>query len=341
MTGRRLGQAATGFLVATLALQAAGCGEHRVTDPAVAQAETITAAAIRSRVAALADDSMRGRPTPSAALDVAAAYAAASFQQAGLGPGFTSGFLQTWDAAGGAAPNVVGILPGSDPVLRSEYVLFVAHLDHVGTVTDGLGCHADGADSLCNGADDNASGAAAVIELARALAGLSPAPRRSILFLLVSGEEEGLLGSSYYVAHPAEPLAATVAAVNLDMISRNAADSILVIGMGLSSLGASVADAAEAHRELGILPVAVGWPYGGSDHIPFGDAGVPTLAFFAGLHPDYHRGGDEVDRIDADKEARVVRLAFYAGLAVANADQRPGWIGAAPLRAGAAPGAPR
>jgi Peptidase family M28 len=341
MPGRRLAELRTGLVVTTLAWLAASCGEHRVTDAAVAAAETITAAAIRSHVATLADDSMRGRPTPSAALDLAAVYAVTTFRGAGLGPAFDSGFVQTWNTGTGTAPNVVGVLPGSDPALRSEYVLFVAHLDHIGTVADGLGCHADGADSLCNGADDNASGSAAVLELARVFGELSPAPRRSILFLLVSGEEEGLVGSSYYVAHPAVPLARTVAALNLDMISRNASDSLLVIGTELSSLGPLAAATAQAHPELHLRPAGVPWPYGGSDHIPFGSAGVPTLAFFTGLHADYHRASDETGRIDADKEARVVRLAFYLGLAIANADARPGWIAAVPARAGAGAGAPR
>ena len=323
MSGRRVSPGLLGAAVTILAV--GGCADRHPTDPALARAQTITALGMRGRIAALADDSMRGRFTPSRELDQAAAWAVAALQGFGLGPGPATGYLQTWNAPGGAAPNVIAVLDGADPQLRDEYVVFVAHLDHIGTTTAGRSCTAAGADSVCNGADDNASGAAAVIELARAFAGLEQRPARSLLFLLVSGEEEGLLGSQYYVAHPAVPLAQTVAAVNLDMISRNAPDSLLVIGMGVSSLGPRVAAVAAAHPELGLRPTGVGWPYGGSDHISFGVAGVPTVFFYAGHHADYHQPSDVVERADPDKAARIARLAFYLGVEVASSAARPAW----------------
>ncbi len=343
MAGWRL--ANTKLVIATLVALAPGCEGRHATDPVVARAGTITAAEIRSLVSAIADDSMRGRLTPGPALDELASYAIALFQAAGLGPGLPTGFRQTFNAAGAQSPNVVAVLPGSDPLLRAEHVVFVAHMDGIGTAAGGIGCSAAGADSICNGADDNASGTAAVLALARAFGGLTPRPRRSLLFLLVSGEEWGLVGSEYYVAHPSVPLAQTVAAINFDMISRNAPDSLLVIGADLSTLGPLVAATAQAHPELGLRTAALPWPYGGSDHIPFGSAGVPTLAFFTGLHADYHRPSDEVARTDPDKEARIVRLAFYAALAIANAAERPAWTGPPPgasvARGPAAAGPPR
>lgn len=310
------------------------CADRSATAPAGTGAESITAATMRRQVAAIAADSTRGRVTPSVQLDRVAAWAVAQFRADGLEPGDTAGYLQTWSAPGGSAPNAVAVLPGRDSVLAGEYVLFVAHMDHLGTVSTGAGCRLGGdlADSVCNGADDNASGTAAVLELAHAYGSLATRPRRSLVFLLVSGEEEGLLGSLHYVAHPAVPLAQTVAAVNLDMISRNAPDSLLVIGMAESSLGTLLGAVMAAHPELGLRPTGVPWPYGGSDHIPFGNAGVPTVFFFAGLHDDYHRPSDEAGSIDADKAARVARLAFYLGLAVADGDARPAWT-AAPARA--------
>ena len=340
MTGHHV---ARSFLGAAATAALLHCAGREPVSPAVNQAESITGSTFAGRVALLSADSRRGRPTPSAELNLAAAYAVAQFGALGLAPGPATGFTQTWSTGGGDAPNAVGVLPGSDPGLAGEYVVFVAHLDHIGSVTSGEGCVASGADTICNGADDNASGSAAVLELARAFAGLTPRPRRSLLFLLVSGEERGLLGSTYYVAHPAVPIAQTVAAVNLDMISRNAPDSLLVIGMGLSSLGARVGAVTAAHPELNLRPAGVGWPYGGSDHVPFGNAGVPTVMFFAGLHPDYHRPSDELARTDADKGARITRLAFYVGLDVANRTARPTWNAGAPApvvppAAGAWPG---
>jgi hypothetical protein len=316
------GAARTPLRVVACAVTLSGCAEQRPADPFLDQARSITASRIRAIVAAVADDSMRGRMTPSPELDRMAAYAAETFSSLGLNPGMATSFLQVWSAPGGSAPNVVAVLDGTDQALRNEYVTFVAHMDHIGTVRNGLGCVAAGADSICNGADDNGSGVAAVVELARAYAGLRDRPRRSMIFLLVSGEEEGLLGSRYFVAHPAVPLGAIVAAVNFDMISRNARDTILVVGADRSSLGALLVEVSLAHPDLDIHPAPIAW-LSGSDHASFDSGGVPSLFLFAGLHQDFHRPSDAVDRIDADKEARVVRLAFYLGLEIANRPSRP------------------
>ncbi|HXY69314.1 MAG TPA: M28 family peptidase [Gemmatimonadales bacterium] len=301
-------------LLGAVAALAACAGEP--TSPSAARAESITAATILARIAALADDSMLGRATPSPQLDGAALYAARALAAFGLEPAFGAGYLQTWSERGFTSPNAAAVLPGADAQLRAEVVVFVAHLDHIGTATSGQGCAADGADSICNGADDDASGSAAVLELARAYAGLAPRPRRSMLFLLVSGEERGLLGSTWYVANPAVPIARTVAAVALDMISRNAPDSVRLRAVAVTALDTLGLAVAASHPELRLRPVI---EYGGgSDHVPFAEAGVPSVALFTGLHADYHRASDAVDRVDADKAARVARLAFYLGLELAN-----------------------
>ncbi len=302
-----------------------GCGDGVPTLPAVSRARTITAAGMAARIAAIADDSLRGRLTPSPELDRVAAYAVAEFRSFGLRPGLPTGFVQTWPVPeSGAAPNVVGILDGRDPSDSAEYVLFVAHMDHLGTTARGPRCQPAGADTICNGADDNASGTAGVIELARAFGGLDPAPRRSMIFLLVSGEEEGLLGSAWYVAHPAVPLGRTVAALNLDMISRNAPDSVFVVDMDASSLGGTVRRVLAVHEDLA-LSAAIPDLQGGSDQVPFEQAGVPSLFLFAGLHADYHRPTDEPARVDADKAARIVRLAYWIGYETAEGAGRPAW----------------
>ncbi len=326
-------RALASFPAALAVIVAAGCAD-RPTDPVLERSRGITQGTVRARIAALSDDSLRGRATASAGLDRAAAYAAASFRDDGLAPVLPTGFVQTWNAPAGPTPNVVGVLEGSDPALASEYVLFVAHLDHIGTTADGIGCRPVGADSICNGADDNASGAAGVLELARAFGGLRPPPRRSMIFLLVSGEEEGLLGSAYYVAHPAKPIAQTVAALNLDMIGRNWPDTVLVVDMDLSSLGETAASAAWAHAELGMHPAPASFP-GGSDQVSFETAGVPSLFFFTGLHADYHRASDAVAAINAEKTARLIQLVYWIGYEVARAPERPVWYaGAQPAPAG-------
>jgi hypothetical protein len=222
------------------------------------------------------------------------------------------------------APNTVGILEGSDPTLKEEYVVFSGHMDHVG-----VGLPNEAGDSIYNGADDDASGTVAVVELAEAFAMLDPAPRRSIVFLTVSGEEKGLWGSAYFANYPAVPVDAMVADINADMIARNWPDSIVVIGKEHSDLGETLDEVANAHPELNMVPMDDIWPeenfYGRSDHFNFARKGIPILFFFNGTHDDYHQPSDELANIDAEKASRITRLMFYLGLEVANAPHRPRW----------------
>ncbi len=234
-----------------------------------------------------------------------------------------------------SAPNVIGILEGSDPVLKNEYVFFTGHMDHIGVAGMGNGCTAVGADSICNGADDDASGTTGVVMLAQAFSQMNPRPRRTLVFMTVSGEERGLWGSEYYSEHPVVPLANTVADLNMDMIGRynqnqpGWRDTISVIGKEHSSLGASANRITAEHPELHMQLVDDIWPsqnfYSRSDHYNFAKKGVPILFFFNGTHPDYHRPSDSVDKIDAEKAARIVQMVYYLGLDVANTTERPQW----------------
>ena len=228
-----------------------------------------------------------------------------------------------------SAPNTIGILEGSDATLKKEYILFTAHMDHIGTPSAGEGCAPRGADSICNGADDDGSGTVAVIELAEAFTSARERPKRSLVFMTVSGEERGLWGSAYFADHPTVPLGDVIADLNIDMVGRNAKDTVAVIGREHSNLGVTLDGVAAAHRELNIKPVGDLWPQEGlffrSDHYNFAKKGVPILFFTTGLHPDYHQVSDSPEKIDAEKEARFARLVFYLGTAVANTAQRPRW----------------
>lgn len=223
--------------------------------------------------------------------------------------------------------NAIGWIEGSDPELRDEYVIFTAHMDHVG-----VGRPVEG-DSIYNGADDDASGTATVMELAEAFAALPTPPRRSVVFMTVSGEEKGLLGSRWYSEHPLFPLESTVANVNIDMIGRNWRDTVVAIGREESSLGETLAAVAAAHPELGLTVIDDPWPeqnfYVRSDHYNFARMGVPVLFFFTGTHEDYHGPDDEPDRILYEKTSRIARLIFFLGLEVADSDERPEWDPAA------------
>ena len=221
-----------------------------------------------------------------------------------------------------SAPNVVGIIEGTD--LRDEYVVFSAHSDHVG-----FGTPDEEGDSIFNGADDNASGTIGIVELAEAFAMMHPAPRRSLIFVAVSGEEKGLWGSQYFVENPPVPLEQMVADINIDMIGRNWTDTIVAIGMEHSDLGETMRRVGEAHPELNMEPIDDQWPeqgfYSRSDHINWARRGVPILFFFNGTHEDYHGVNDELERMDAEKAARITQLLFYLGLEIANADAAPQW----------------
>ena len=221
------------------------------------------------------------------------------------------------------APNTIGWIEGSDPQLKDEYVVFTAHMDHVG-----VGSPVDG-DSIYNGADDDASGTVTIIELAQAFASLPEAPRRSLVFMTVSGEEKGLLGSGWYAEHPTFPMDQTVANLNLDMIGRNWPDTIVAIGKEESSLGPLVEKIAAEHPELDMAVIDDIWPeegfYSRSDHYNFARLGVPILFFFNGTHDDYHRPSDHPDKIGYDKMSRIGRLLFFLGYEVATEDDRPSW----------------
>ncbi|HET8622417.1 MAG TPA: M28 family peptidase [Gemmatimonadales bacterium] len=220
------------------------------------------------------------------------------------------------------APNTIGVLEGTDPRLKSEYVLFTAHMDHIG-ITPGT------ADSVNNGADDDASGTVGVIELAEAFSQAGARPKRSLAFMTVSGEEKGLWGSEFWSEHPTVPIKNVVANVNMDMIGRNWADTIVAIGREHSDLGATLARVNQQHPELRMTAIDDCWPeerfYFRSDHYNFARKGVPILFFFNGVHEDYHQPSDAPPKINAEKESRILRLVYYLGREVANAAQRPKW----------------
>lgn len=224
--------------------------------------------------------------------------------------------------------NVIAILEGVDSALRSEYVVYTAHMDHIGVG------NAVGGDSIYNGADDNASGTAAVLAVADAFSRLRSRPRRSVMFVLVTGEEGlGLAGSEFFLNQPPVPVSAMVVDLNADMVGRNWPDTVVVLGRRDSDLGITVDRVTAAFPELGLAVIdsstrpgdASDVIYRWTDHAAFIRRAIPFLYFYSGMHADYHGRDDSPDKIDVEKTARISRLMFYIGLAVANADTRPGW----------------
>ncbi|WP_233262176.1 M28 family metallopeptidase [Vitiosangium sp. GDMCC 1.1324] len=234
------------------------------------------------------------------------------------------------------ASNVVGVLPGSDPKLAGEYVVLSAHLDHVGV---GEPINGDG---IYNGAMDNASGVAALLEVAKVLQASETKPRRSVLFALVAGEEKGLLGSKYFAARPTVPAEGLVADLNLDMfLPLMPFTHVMSQGLDESTLGASLRQVAAGH---GVMVQADPQPnrmgFVRSDQYSFIREGVPALAFKFGFEPGskeellqkqwyrerYHAPADDLSQpVDKEGAAKFVRMLAELARTVADAPERPRW----------------
>lgn len=274
----------------------------------------------------LSSDALEGRMTGSPGADTAAAYLARRFAEVGLRPpahGWFQEFVVSSDApaayhlaiGGLKGRNVIGILPGRDRRLGSEAVVVGAHYDHLGRGGP-FALDPDSTGAIHNGADDNASGAAALIEIARVLA--LRAPARTVVFVAFSGEEEGLLGSAFYVQHPAVPIARTTAMVNLDMVGRLRNDRLIIYGVGSAKELPPLLDSLD--RIAGFDLKTLGDGYGPSDQSSFYAAKRPVLHFFTDLHEDYHRTTDDWEKINADGLKRVAD--FAEAVVAALADRR-------------------
>ena len=203
-----------------------------------------------------------------------------------------------------SASNVLAWWTGSDPELRKETIVLGAHHDHFG-IQGGL---------VFPGADDNASGTAAILEIARVLSATGIRPKRSILFVSFAGEEQGLLGSQFYVSHPLRPLSTVKAMVNIDHAGVGNGN----ITVGLSRLEKAVAQTAAEKIGLGGRLDLFGL-FPGGDHVPFAEAGIPTATIVtSGPHPDFHRPTDRPEKIDPELLAVVTRYALSLVWSLAN-----------------------
>jgi hypothetical protein len=220
--------------------------------------------------------------------------------------------------------NVIGTLKGSDPALQSEVVIVGAHYDHLGRSAR-FSMSQNSTGQIHHGADDNASGTAAVIEMAKAAVAARKEFRRSILFVTFAGEEHGLLGSSHYVNHPTEPLDKTIAMINLDMVGR-AGGRIMVDGLGNAPAIEEDLKAAEASSSLSLRALRGGPGAGASDDATFLLRKIPSINFFSGFHSDYHRPTDTWEKIDAAGGAAVADLALALAQQLANRAERPPFV---------------
>jgi hypothetical protein len=235
--------------------------------PAAWAQSTADAITLLNDVRYLSDDALAGRLIGAPGADSAAAYLARRFRAAGLRPspvGWFQTFTVSRDApaalqagiGGAVGKNVIGVLPGSDPDLRNEIIIVGAHYDHLGSGQFGA-LDPDSSGRVHNGADDNASGASALIHIARKL-GAAP-PARTVVFIAFSGEEAGLLGSDYYVKNPLFPLASTYAMVNMDMIGRLRNERLLVYGSATAAEFPALLDSLNEGRHFDLRFSGDGW----------------------------------------------------------------------------------
>ncbi|WP_152049819.1 M20/M25/M40 family metallo-hydrolase [Tautonia marina] len=211
--------------------------------------------------------------------------------------------------------NVIGMFPGRDEELKHEVVVYSAHYDHVGVVND----------EIHNGADDNGSGTSALLEVAQAIA-QGPRPRRSVAFLWVSGEEKGLLGSRWWSEHMTLPEGFEVVAnINMDMVSRNDPNRVSLTPSPEHPDYSTIIPAAIAALDLEGMEADFDADqfYARTDSFNFARLGIPVIFFFAGIHDDYHRPGDDFEKADVGKAIRISRAAYRLGWAIAEADERP------------------
>ena len=330
------------------------------------QARSGLEANLRKHVEHLGSDKLEGRRAGEPGANLAGEYVAAQFKKAGLKPGYTGGgkpaFKQPFSytpvrdphsapavpTAASTAPeakqafNVIGILPGKDPVLKSEAIVIGAHYDHLGH--GGSGSVAANSTEIHHGADDNASGTAAVIELARLFTSRNPrdskgvsSNKRTLIFIAFSGEEDGLFGSKYYVNNPVWPLDKTIAMINLDMVGRLNENKLTVGGIGTAGEWKSIVESSNAKSTgligatSGALPAALATSsifqltlnqdgFGPSDHSSFYGKNIPVLFFFTNTHLDYHKPSDTFEKINY---TGLTSITNYVAAVVRSVDQSP------------------
>ena len=312
-------------------------------------AETINIIDLEKHLTILASDSMEGRETGKKGQKMAADYIMNHFKSIGIPPYKGKKYYQKFRVKSGRhmckcddcdvnfvkklfgkrkwikGENVLGYIEGTD--LKDELIIITAHYDH-------LGIH----DSLVfNGADDDGSGTVATLEIAEAFMLAKKegnGPRRSVLIMPVSGEEKGLLGSKYYTDHPIYPLENTVANLNIDMIGRlddwhKTGDYVYLIGADM--LSQELHDISEmVNKEYIGLDLDYTFNaeddpnryYYRSDHYNFAKNNIPVIFYFNGVHEDYHKITDTVDKIDFKKVETITRLVFLTAWELANRDER-------------------
>jgi Zn-dependent M28 family amino/carboxypeptidase len=318
--------------------------------------QAITPADLRADLSFLSSDALAGRDTPSPGLEAAAEFIASRFRRAGLEGPVNGDYFQTADLTPLVKQlaerrhreppdrpivgrNVIGILRGSDPVLRETYVIVSAHYDHIGTVDTVAGRtmekKAIPGDTIYNGANDDGSGTVSVVALAETFSRLRVKPKRSLVFIAFCGEELGLLGSRFYTEHPVVPLKQTIANINLEQVGRTDGDiskgRASLTGFEFTTLGKLFARAGLAYGLTVYQDKNSARYFTQSDNVSFARFGIPDNTICTAFEfPDYHGLKDEWPKIDYDSMAAVDRVVGDVVWQLADSKTPPTWNAAVP-----------
>lgn len=273
---------------------------------------TIQSADARAFVTTLASDSLQGREAGEEGGRMAASYIVSLLKEWGVEPLAADGYLQSFAVNCCSMNNILAVIPGRS----EEFVVVGAHYDHLGfkTAVDGDSCY--------NGADDNASGVSAVLQIARAVKTMHETPQRGIIFAFWDGEEKGMLGSCHFVENC--PFLSDISAyINFDMIGRGPVDSPKHLTYFYTATHPMFGDWLKEDmdkRGFSFFPDYRAWkrPTGNSDYVYFAKNDIPTVWYYTGRHPDYHRPSDTADKIDYEKLVDITRAAFLCVWRMAN-----------------------
>lgn len=278
---------------------AASSGERNAALEALKS--SVTQADLKRHVEFLADDTLEGREAGSRGGQAAGHYLGEQFQKHRLAGGGARGAY--YQSFGSNYRNLLGVLEGSDPALKQEIVLIGAHYDHVGYGNSQNSYGPTG--YIHNGADDNGSGTAALLEMVEAFTSFGSAPPRTLVFALWDGEEKGLLGSKHWVENPTIPLERIKLAINMDMLGRLKDNKLTVYG---TRTGAGLRQLVSRHNADRLLLDFDWTEKPDSDHYSFYEKRIPYVMLFTGLHPDYHRPSDDVERLNTVGLEQLARM---------------------------------
>lgn len=296
------------------------------------QAE-ITEAELKAHVLFLASEKNAGRYPGGKANRRVVKYLKKEFKNIGI-TAFDMGYKQNFKAAlrldKGIEEkpvvktcNVVGFIEGHDAILKNEYIVLGAHYDHLGL--GGPSSKSDKKNTIHYGADDNASGTAALLEIAEKIASQKQTLKRSIIFIAFGAEEQGLLGSKYFVENPLVPLSQIKLMINMDMVGRMNKEKQVYMG-GAGTFPDGVNFMQTLGKSLNLTPIVHAGSVGGSDHVSFYKKGISVLGMHTGGHPQYHTPEDTVDLINFKGQKQYCEYVFKTIMKLATTDYNMGFI---------------